>query len=88
MGKEKFDRSKPHVIDVPDRAHVHMRLAAIKLFLAHGLLQILFVARTVRCNSGRRPSGSSPKTVFSSQFSAFSFVLLAVLNPSTRHEPD
>jgi hypothetical protein len=62
------------VIDVTDRPHVHVRLAAIKLFLAHGLLLNPFRFFTARFNSGRRPSGSSPKTLKNSiQRSAVSF---------------
>jgi hypothetical protein len=62
------------VIDVPDGPHVYMRLRAIKLFLAHNLLQILFVACAACFNLGRRPSGSSPKKS-SNQWSVKSFFI-------------
>jgi hypothetical protein len=69
------------VIDVTDRAYVHVRLAAIKFFLRHKSPCIPFVACAAHSIQERRPSGSSPKTLkpaFSFQPSAFSSILHAL----------
>jgi hypothetical protein len=51
------------VINVSNRPHVYVRLRTIKFFLRHKSPCIPFVACTARFNPGRRPSGSSPKTL-------------------------